>query len=249
MKVMYWNCTAPSNGQSLFDQEKRQLIAIVVRALAPDLLCLDEFSKGVVDTNSADNFARNELNGAGVKYTSGEVIVNPGVHLNTVTFFKRKSPIAFAFSQGIPDKRWATGLTIRDLTKCSYNEGGRDISIWFIHANASTAGGHEAVSLAWKSVENKYQAIIGDFNCPIGHVNKGAVKPSVALYWFTQWKRNDYGSMEVPGGNPPQKIDPHDTIDYGIADAKALRLFPDDAIFLLKDKQMRKLFLNFDHFP
>ena len=55
--------------------------------------------------------------------------------------------------------------------------------------------------------------------------------------------------MVVPGSGAPKKFDPHSMIDFGIADGRALKLYPVDAIFHLKDKRLRKMLLNFDHFP
>ena len=63
MLVMYWNCTCPISSMNRFCDEKRKFIGKLVDAMRPDLLCLDEFSEQVNDTDSAKDFSKNNLGG------------------------------------------------------------------------------------------------------------------------------------------------------------------------------------------
>jgi hypothetical protein len=220
----------------------------LVSTSSHDLLCLDEFSEQVNDNNSADNFATNHLNGL---YQAKAVVVNLGVHLNSVTFINKKSAVTYkAIETGVPKQKWASEDTKRDLTKCSYRDGTRDISIWFLHANASRKNGKKAANYAARTVVDMRQAFIGDFNCSIDDVQRHAVRPGLrADLQFTQWSKDDHGARNVPGKHPGKKYNPHNIIDFAIADRNALNFFPTVFLSILPDDDLGFLILNFDHFP
>jgi hypothetical protein len=177
-----------------------------------------------------------------------------GRHLNSVTFSNKKSKVDYrAIETGVPKSTWASDDTKRDLTKCSYKEGIKDISIWFLHANASRKNGRKAAGFAARTVDTKYQAFIGDFNCPIDQVQNHAVRPGLRTgFAFTQWKTNLFGSRivpGVPGSHPAQKYDPQGIIDFAIADDRALNFIPTALLGILAEEDLGFLMLNFDHFP
>jgi hypothetical protein len=197
MIVMYWNCTCPMNQTNRFSIDKRDFIGKIVNGVKPDLLCLDEFSEQVNDNASAGGFAVNHLDG---KYEGKAVVINPGTHLNSVTFLSKKTEFAFQYIEtGVPKEKWASDDTKRDLTKCRYKAGIKEITIWFLHANASKKNGRKAANFAARTVDNKYQAFIGDFNCPIGQVNNYTVEPGLRReFRFTQWNVDPFGKKRFP---------------------------------------------------
>jgi len=90
----------------------------------------------------------------------------------------KKTEFAFQYIEtGVPKEKWASDDTKRDLTKCRYKAGIKEITIRFLHANASKKNGRKAANFAARTVDNKYQAFIGDFDCPIGQVNNHTVEP------------------------------------------------------------------------
>jgi hypothetical protein len=246
MKVMYWNCTTPASAGNQFVNEKLAIQGAIVQTIDPDILCLDEVSAGVFDGPSANTFSTNHLNGA---YGNPSVIVNPGIHLNTVAYSKGGTSDV-KMEQGLPTDKWNSQGTKRDLTRCLFRHGTRDVAVWFLHANASRSGGNLATALACDSVKNKYCCVIGDFNYPIGHVDGATtVAPKVDQFNFTQWRTNPYGSANAPGPNPPLKYDPNAIIDFAIFEGKALKLTAIDTIGHLNANQQRLIFRYFDHFP
>jgi endonuclease/exonuclease/phosphatase family metal-dependent hydrolase len=249
MRVMYWNSTAPAWGGGTQAELKQEVIQAIVKQVQPDVVCLDEVSASIDDTQAMDSFATNVLNTNSGKYESGNLVGNPGAHLNTATWVKE----GFSYKniqEGLPKATWDTDKTKRNLTRVQFRQSQKDISIWFLHANASKSGGATAVELAALSVKGTYQAILGDFNCPIGDVKYGtAVAPLVGKCQFTQWKTDDFGTTIVPGTNPPKKFTPHGMIDFAMVEGKFLSLKPVDTIGHLKDEDLREVILRFDHFP
>lgn len=247
MRVMYWNCTAPGGGNTLSNQTKLDFIKQVVTAVNPDILCLDEMSQSVGDVNSAKDFARNYLNG-GLTFTDPKVSVNPGYHLNSVCYTNSDSG-GVVKNVGLPNNNWSGDKTKRDLMRCKFKLKSKDVYLFFLHANASPSGGKHAVGLAADDTDdNEYWIFMGDFNCPIKHA-VGAVAPKVGISNFTQWNRNDYGSVTVPGSSPPVKFDPHDMIDYAICDGSEISLTAVDTLYNFNNDDKRKMIVYFDHFP
>jgi len=247
MRVMYWNCTAPGSGNNSFNQDKLDFIQQVVTAVDPDILCLDEVSQSVGDINSAKSFANEYLN-KNLKFTEPKVSVNPGYHLNSVTYSK-SDVTGVNKGVGVPNKNWSSNKTKRDLTRCKFNLKQKDVYLFFLHANASPSGGKHAVELASDDIgDNEYWIFMGDFNYPIGKA-ANAVTPKVGVSGFTQWNRNDYGSVTVPNSMPPVKFTPHDIIDYAICDSNEVSLTPVDTLNNFSDDDKRKMIVYFDHFP
>lgn len=247
MKLMYWNCTSPGLGGTSFAEAKKEFIGEVVRTLDADYVCLDEMSGGISDTDASDRYATNVLDGPGVSYASGAVSVNPGVHLNTATFVKEGTSHK-KFQIGLPSKQWDTERTKRDLTKCPFSIGTKEYAVWFLHANASASGGQQAARLADTNADGTNWIFLGDFNCPISAA-PGAVAPNLGGYRFSQWKRHDFGSAQVPNHQPPMRYDPHNIIDYAICDARKVRIRALDSVGLFGAAGFLSFIRHFDHFP
>lgn len=113
------------------------------------------------------------------------------------------------------------GEAKRMLIKTTSSDDGT-LSIWSIHANASTRGGREAVNAVLSQLgkpSGNGTVVGGDFNCPIANA-PGAVHPldySGAPLAFTQWNKVD-GSTPINKYNNNRhlykKIVPHNVIDY-----------------------------------
>lgn len=244
MRILYWNCTSPGLGGGSVAWAKKDMIGEVVRAVDPDVVCLDEMSVGVSDTLGADSYAINVLDGPGVAFETAVVVVNPGVHLNSVTWVKEGYVIKNAAS-GLPSSKWNTDKTKRDLTRIKATVGTKEAIVWFLHANASASGGKAAARLADTNADDTRNVFVGDFNCPIGDA-QGAVAPAVNGHNFTQWKRDEHGKRSVPGRNPPMKYDPHAIIDYAICDRKKITIAAVDAV---GGHELADFIRSFDHFP
>lgn len=245
MRVLYWNCTSPGLGGNSFASAKKAVIGAVVRAMAPDVVCLDEMSAGIDDSASAQTYATNVLNGAAISFTAGTVVTNSGVHLNSATWIRDGFADVKKNDSGLPSTKWNTDRTKRDLTLVQAASNSGDIKVWFLHANASPSGGKAAARLADINSDCTRMVFIGDFNCPIADA-LSTVAPNVGGHNFTQWKRHEHGKAKVPNRNPPVKYDPHDIIDYAICDSAKIKVTAVDSVtqFALLD-----FIIHFDHFP
>lgn len=245
MRVLYWNCTSPGLGGDSFARAKKTFIGNVVRAMTPDIVCLDEVSAGISDTVSAQTYATNVLNGATISFKPGTVVTNSGVHLNSATWTREGFADAKRTDSGLPSTKWNTDQTKRDLSLVNVSSPPNDTKVWFLHANASPSGGKAAARLADTNADGTRMVFIGDFNCPIADA-LSTVAPNVAGHNFTQWKRHEHGKATVPNRIPPVKYDPHDIIDYAICDSKKIKVTAVDSVsqFALLD-----FIVHFDHFP
>jgi hypothetical protein len=246
---MYWNCTSPGLGGNRFAEEKKSVITTVVNHFAPDVLCLDEMSASISDDASANSYASNYLDGPGQSYSSGVVVENPGVHLNTSTWIKDGTAYKDVTS-GLPSAKWDSDRTKRDLSRVQYSAGSKNVSIWFLHANASRSGGLTAAGYATAGARGTRNVFIGDFNCPIADAGGFAVAPAINGMNFTQWRTDlAFGSAHLGGFNPPIKFDPHGIIDYAICDPAFVTLTAQDTVNPFDRQHLRNYIVYFDHFP
>ncbi len=280
-RIMYWNCTASGSPVTVFNHDKLELIRNRVAAVNPDVLCLDEVSRLVVDSKtqttgkqiSAQDWQRAYLND---QWDELAVSVNPGVHLNGVVFCRRGAS-GIACNVGIPDIKFDSENTKRDLLRVTLNSRGsdsygnptsKDVFIWFLHANASASSGEIAVKLALAALGGNYAMFVGDFNFPFADPSAAdaaaKVKGTAPLIgkmrltgWtgkkaFTQWTSSD---SRLKQGDDSEQIPglsrwitPNGTIDYALH-LKGLNVSPFDSMAGMNDAALTTVFQNFDHFP
>ena len=246
MRILYWNCTTPGNGGNSFDNAKKNFIGTVVQALGPDVVCLDEVSGGIGSSSAAKQYARTHLNGPGIAFDRPAVSKNPGAHLNTVAWAQAGVAVP-QLNVGIPSKNWDSDATKRDMVHVKVYLGTHETHLWFLHANASGKGGRTAVGLVDDYLDDEPRHVfVGDFNRAFRHVTRFGTAPDVNGHTFTQWKRDEHGSATVPGSMPPMKYDPHDIIDYLIADPTEVTA---TAVNSVGAFSLRDFIGQFDHFP
>jgi endonuclease/exonuclease/phosphatase family metal-dependent hydrolase len=212
MNVMYWNCTAPAAG-GLFSKEKVDTIGQRIAALQPDIICLDEVSALITGTLSADAWL-NTMNTAaggpanlGATYAAADVNINPGVHLNTAIFLKKATAGAAKVDIGLPQAKWDSDNTKRDLVRVQYSDRqtGRIVSIWFLHANASQTNGARAAAFAAQDVTAANNDVfIGDFNVNAPNLQASPkalqTEPNLNGYTYSQWTKqqsNENGATQI----------------------------------------------------
>ncbi len=266
MRILYWNCTAPSGTtDSVFADDKCNLIGEIIRRVNPDIVCLDEVSFKISDTATATAFATKFINKDGYACTPTAITINPGYHLNTIVFVKDGS-VKMTCAVGIPTEAWNTDGTIRDLARIQLSEAGnaRTLNLWCLHANASGKGGKTAVALVAPALKDNYAVFMGDFNASPTDADTvlaatlpkaKAVRPVIGAFTFSQWKADDYGSFAIPGTSG-KKCKPNDKgfIDFALA-SPAMTVTAVDSLKKASDATgasddlIRRLLLAGDHFP
>lgn len=269
MRVLYWNCTTPGEGDNTFSAAKIAMIAARVVALKPDIVCLDEVSEKLNTVAMAQTYANG--NGVapapfGATYTAKSVSPNPGTHLNQVVYFANAAQPGLKVAEGIPDSKWDDDKTRRNLSRVTWQDKGttRLIYIWFLHANASDSGGKLAVELALAATKGVNAVFIGDFNSPALDavvtardytkcVGVPPVAPSVKGVAYTQWSRTLSGMQSVAdykitGTTYDFKPSPKGCIDFALASG-LVNVVAADALAGLSADEIGQLMMNMDHFP
>ena len=139
------------------------------------------------------------------------------------------------------------------LVKTTSSDDG-SLSIWSIHANASTRGGRDAVNAVLSQLgkpSGNGTVVGGDFNCPISNA-PGAIHP--LDYSGAQ---SGIHPVEQDGGSTPinkyknnrilyTKIEPHGVIDYVLhGPGRTVVALPNCGT----QQTWTDILLNFDHCP
>ena len=266
MRVMYWNCTAPAGGTSVFDETKRAMISNRILAVQPSIVCLDEVSAKISNKAQADVYANSGGAGSfGATYKAACVSENPGTHLNQVVYVANTTK-GCKTAEGIPSGDWDGEQTKRNLTRVTWQNPvtTRLIYIWFIHANASVAGGKLAVDLALIAMKGQNAVFIGDFNSSgVTAVDTAkAVSLSFAVLpktlsakgvAYTQWSKAERAvqtdpDYQITGTVFDFKPSPWGCLDFAVASG-GVTVTAIDALTGLNADAVGQVMMNMDHFP
>lgn len=245
MKVAFWNVTL---GTTSF-RHKIDTFVNWCNEIQPDLLILEE----VGETMHAD--ALNRL----VPMTQIERVATLDKNGNACT----KDLVALRANNANYNFECRAGQfpeleARRLLLKVTCTSLNPTLYLWGIHANASTKGGHEAVSKVaeyLKSESGKGAIVGGDFNCPITsnrHQNSHApLRFDGIPLEFTQWNKqadNLPNAQQFGFGNVRMNIQlkPNSVLDYVMSGEK--RQVNAERSCINSDTY-RSILHNFDHCP